>query len=484
MKLSVAQMMMLGSIGAVAIVYLAMMNWRRAVYAALIVALFEGAIRKWIFPQGSELVYFLKDIILGGAYLKFFMFPGPEDRKWRLDIPSTLITTVIIILVMAGALNPNIGSPLMAAYGLKIYLWYLPLGFMIPVLFRNETHMTNVLFRYSLLAIPICLLGLAQFVAPPDSWINTYAASEFAGVKNVATFGAGQVARARITGTFSYIGGHTVFVMFFFMLSLCLFMNLEDKRRWILLFGNLPLLLGNAFMTGSRATVFYLVLFAALIGAISAVTNMGKSRNTFFYVMIGLGVSIFAVTLVFDKAVTAFNTRRKTAGDSESGRAFYFLNAAIHAATTVDIVGFGIGTSHPATAGLRKALEIPQPKNPAPYYDTETGQVMGELGWIGFFMWYALRVMMLIHCWGAFRRFPPSLMRSLSFAFFLYHLLMLPGQMVLNHTNNVFLCASWGFCLIPKLQSLVCVFDTSLTPVNTLQPANLRFRGSKTPRLR
>jgi hypothetical protein len=484
MKLSVAQMMMLGSVGAVAIIYLAMMNWRRAVYAAMIVALFEGAIRKWVFPQGSELVYFLKDIILAGAYLKFFMFPDPADRKWRLDIPSTLITAVIIILVVAGALNPNIGSPIMAAYGLKIYLWYLPLGFMIPVLFRNETHMTNVLFRYSLLAIPICLLGMAQFVAPPDSWINTYATSEFAGVKNVATFGAGQAARARITGTFSYIGGHTVFVMFFFMLSLCLFMNLEDKRRWVLLLANLPLLMGNAFMTGSRGVVLYLVLFAACIGAVSAVTKMGKSRNTFIYVMLGLGVAVFAVSIFFAKAYQAFDTRRKMAGDSEAGRMTHFYRSVSHAATTVDLVGFGIGTSHPATLGLRRALGIPEPKKPAPYYDSETGQVMGELGWIGCVMWYALRVMMLWHCWAAFRSLPPSLMRSLSFAFFIFHLFNLPGQMVLNHTNNVFLCASWGFCLIPKLQSLVRVSATSIRPINTIQPVNLRFRGSKPPRLR
>ncbi len=480
MRLTIPQMMMLGSVGAIIITFLAMQNWRRAVHAALIVALFEGAIRKWIFPQASELVYFLKDIILLGAYIKFYMFPDPEDRGWKLDIASTLIASVVVILILAGALNLNIGSPLLAVYGLKIYLWYLPLGFMVPLLFRNEEHMTNLLFRYSTLAIPICLLGSFQFVAPPDSWINTYATSEFAGVQSVATFGAGQAARARITGTFSYIGGHTVFVIVFFILSLSLITSIADKRRFVLLFGNLPLLLGNAFMTGSRGTVFYLLLIGASLGAVSAFTKMGKKRGTFLWLLMGLAVSVLAVSVLFEKAYQAFDTRRKNAGDSETSRMMHFYVATVHAVTVVDLSGFGIGTSHPATLGIRNALGIPLPKKECPYYDSETGQVMAELGWVGFAMWYGLRVLMLLHCWEAFRRSPPSLFRTLSFGFFIYHLLMLPGQMVLNHTNNIFLCASWGFCLIPKLQSLVrrpipIPFSSSSASLSVV-------RGSKVPR--
>lgn len=480
MKLTVSQMLVAGGIGAVVIILLSMMNWRRAVHAALITALLEGALRKWVLPQASELVYFLKDIILFGAYLKFFMFPDPEDRGWRLNIPHSLIVSVVFILVLAGALNPNIGSPLLAAYGLKIYIWYLPLGLMMPLLFRNEAHMIDLLYRYSLFAIPICLLGAAQFVAPVDSWINTYATSDYAGVKQVATFGTGQAARARVTGTFSYIGGHTTFVVVFFILSLSLLVNLEGQRRLVLLLGSLPLLLGNALMTGSRGTVFYLLLITVLVVSVSAVTKVGKTKNAILYLVAGLGVAVIGVSVAFEKAYQAFDTRRKTAGDSEAGRALHSFYAVTHAVGQVDLIGFGIGTSHPATLGIRRALRIPDPKKPCPYYDNETGQVMAELGWIGFLMWYGLRAMMLYHCWDAFRRAPPSFFRTLSLGFFVYHLLMLMGQMVLNHTANIFLCASWGFCLIPRLQTVVrrqvpITISSAPSPQTT-------FRGSKVPR--
>jgi hypothetical protein len=478
---SVPQLMMIGSIGAVIIIFLAMLNWRRAVYAALVVALFEGAIRKWIFPQASELVYFLKDIILFGAYAKFYLFPDSDVRAWKLRIPGTMIAAVCITLIAAGALNPNLGSVLMAAYGLKIYLWYIPLAFMIPLLWKNEAEMTTMLFRYSLFAIPICLIGTLQFVAPVDSWINTYADTNYIGVKDVATFGAGQAARARITGTFSYISGHAVFVMLFFTLSMTLFTSLPDKRRFVILFGTLPLLFANGLMSGSRTAVLFMLGAAAAIGIASAFTKLSKAKGTFLYFALAATVVVVGTAIFFDKALTAFETRRTHAGDSVQGRVFHFAWSVTVAAEEVDISGFGIGTAHPATWALRSALKIPQVKKTCPLYDAEAGQVLAELGWIGFLMWYGLRILIFLHCWEAYRTASPSLFKSMCLGIVLIHAFFLPSQMVFNHTANLFLCTTWGFCLIPRLQSLV---PRSLPNELTARlPAALSRRGSKVPRL-
>jgi hypothetical protein len=477
MKLTLQQMMMLGAAGTAFIVLLAMMNWRRAVYAAMIVALFEGAIRKWIFPQGSELVYFFKDIILFGAYLKFFLFPDPDIRAWRVRVPGTLITVVCITLVMFGALNPNIGSIILAGYGLKIYLWYIPLGFMIPLLFRNEEEMTKMLFRYSLFAIPICLLGAAQFVAGPGSWLNVYAATEFAGTHEVATFGAGMEATARISGTFSYISGHAVFVQFFFILSLGLLTGINDKRRWVLLLGNLPLLVANGLMSGSRGAVFSMLIVGAIVGATSTVSKMGKGRSTLPYLLLGAVLIMFGVNVFFSKALKAFETRRTYAGDSTIERLMYPVNSVMIASKEVDLMGFGIGMSHPASTAMRGALKIDPPKKRCPVYDAETGQVLAELGWPGFLVWYVFRTAMVWQCWLAFKRSPPSMFRSLALGFFCYELLLLSGSFILNHTANVFACAAWGFCLIPNLECLV----RRARPAPQQQA--LRVSGSRVPRL-
>jgi hypothetical protein len=41
---------------------------------------FEGALRKWVLPQASEMIYFLKDVVLIGAYLNFYAFSVPKDK--------------------------------------------------------------------------------------------------------------------------------------------------------------------------------------------------------------------------------------------------------------------------------------------------------------------------------------------------------------------------------------------------------------------
>lgn len=480
-SLSLQTLMFIGAIGTIVIVFLAIADWRRAVYAALIVALFEGAVRKWIFPQASELVYFLKDVILLGAYIKFFMFPDPDVRAWKLHVPVTLIAVVVVTLIAVGALNPNIGSLMLAGYGLKIYLWYLPLGFMIPMLFKNEVHMTSMLFRYSLLSIPICLLGAAQFVAGPGSPLNVYATSDLAGVQNVATFGAGGQSIARITGTFSYISGHSVFVQFFFILSLALLTGINDKRRWVLLLGNIPLLLANGMMAGSRSAVFTMLLVGVAIGLTSSVTKVGKGKNAFIYFILGTAVAVIGISVFFEKAYLAFETRRKTADDKVSSRVFHPINAVIYTSQFVDISGFGIGTSHPATAGLRRAFGVPPPEKPCPLSDSETGQVLGELGWVGFIMWYSLRLMMLYQCWDAYRRSPPSMYKSLALGFFCYVLFLMPSSFILNHTANIFGCAAWGYCLIPRLQPRVNRIAASPNSLRRASPSQLPYRGSKPP---
>jgi hypothetical protein len=478
MKLTLAQMAALGAFGTTVVILLAMINWRRAVYAAMIVALFEGAIRKWIFPQGSELVYFFKDIILFGAYLKFFVFPDPDTRAWRVSGVGIMNTIVIVTLTMFGALNPNIGSLILAGYGLKIYLWYIPLGFMVPLLFRNEAEMITMLFRYSLFAIPICLLGAAQFVAGPGSWLNVYAATDYGGVQTVATFGAGMEATARITGTFSYISGHAVFVQFFFILSLGLLTGINDNRRWVLLLGNLPLLVANGLMAGSRGAVYSMLIIGAIVGATSTVAKVGKGRSTLPYLLLGVCLIVFGVNVFFSKAFNAFETRRTHSDDTTFGRAMYPVNSVILAAKEVDLMGFGIGMSHPASAALRNVFKIDPPKKRCPLYDAETGQVLAELGWPGFLVWYAFRTMVVWHSLVAFRRSPPSMFRSVALGFFCYQLLLLTGSFVLNHTANVFSCAAWGFCLIPRLEPLFRVRQT----VNTRQMQG--NRRTHVPRLR
>ena len=60
-------------IGVVAIVGVSSLNWRLSVKAIFVIIILEGVLRKWVLPQASDLIYFLKDLVLLGAYLRFFL---------------------------------------------------------------------------------------------------------------------------------------------------------------------------------------------------------------------------------------------------------------------------------------------------------------------------------------------------------------------------------------------------------------------------
>src|SRR5689334_10552068 len=86
-----------GLLGGIFLIYLATLNWQLSVKVALVLAVIEGALRKWALPQASQLIYFLKDFVLLGAYLSYFSgFYG----RWMLGIKNKALS--ILILLMLG----------------------------------------------------------------------------------------------------------------------------------------------------------------------------------------------------------------------------------------------------------------------------------------------------------------------------------------------------------------------------------------------
>ena len=55
-KLSIGTLLLLGTFAGIMVIAWAYSYWRAAIKTAIFVALVEGAIRKWVFPSGQELV--------------------------------------------------------------------------------------------------------------------------------------------------------------------------------------------------------------------------------------------------------------------------------------------------------------------------------------------------------------------------------------------------------------------------------------------
>src|SRR5947208_424934 len=122
--------------GGSALALLGLFNWRRAVIGALLLVVFEGAIRKWVLPQASQMIYFAKDLVLIGAYLGYF-WNETARRPVRFGEGLSLALTASLVWAFFQSLNPGTGSLLAGLFGWRAYAIYVPLCFIVPALFRT-----------------------------------------------------------------------------------------------------------------------------------------------------------------------------------------------------------------------------------------------------------------------------------------------------------------------------------------------------------
>ncbi len=453
------QILMIGAIGAAVIFFWSFAKWRTAVKVAILAAIFEGALRKWALPQAQEMIYFLKDIFLAGAYARFFFFPDPATRAVTVKGPTALLIASAAI-VSFSALNPSIGSIPAAILGLKIYLYYLPLVFMVPHLFRNHEDMVKNLSWFVLISIPVCCLGVLQFFSPTFSVLNQYAhqAAENTGyytrMQGAGIATAGLEERVRITGTFSYISGLVTYVTFLTGLALVVVMSPEGKYKRIIQFIALPLLAANGFMSGSRAAVVAqgIVIVAFLMSA-SLLRLQGKAK-ALLNLVVTLGILFAAVTYIFREASEAYEER--TGGEEAKQefrerlwRPFEMIKIGMEAG---GLEGYGIGMSHPATDALRKFLQEPPARVRVPIYESEPAQIALELGAIGFIVWYFMRIALVFITWRNLHLIQQPFFKMLTVLSLAVQLVHLHVQLVYNHTANFFLWALIGLTLIPFAQ--------------------------------
>ncbi|MCB1228033.1 MAG: hypothetical protein KDK99_19665 [Verrucomicrobiales bacterium] len=480
-RLPLSTLLIIGGAVAFVIIAWSYSHWRAAVKVAFVAVLLEGAIRKWILPQGQEMVYFLKDIFLVGAYLKFYLAPDPDIRAYRLKVPATILS-ICAVLVCFSALNPNINSGILSLYGIKIYFMYLPLTFMMPYLFRTEQEMTRQLTWYALLAIPICILGIIQWQSGKFSMMNTFAGDagdEIITEHGATGFGFGD--KARITGTFSYITGHATFVIFFSTLCLVLLSLKETRFKWAIIGVCLPLLAGNALMNGSRASLVTLAFVGFGMLLASTTGRIGSSKHFTVVLMTGALAAIMGIGYLFTEAWTYWETRFEFSGDNLKTRIIdhpYF--AITNALEDGGGFGYGIGTAHPATDAIRKKLNLGSPDEAVPVYDNELGQVLVELGIVGFCAWYLMRFVLVLLAWNSFLQSPPGPVRAMSLVGVLITGPFLLMSVVYNHTANFFIFALAGFALIPLLEPTVQRRHAAAgnRPSNS-QPVT-KVRGSRT----
>ncbi len=435
-------------IGVIAIVWLASLNWRRTVKFVLVIIVLEGVLRKWILPQASEQIYFLKDFLLLVAYLRYYLSSEPK-YPFQLSIFNILLLLVFSWSVYQ-VFNPSLGSPIIGFFGLKAYFFYMPLMWLVPSLFKSEKELYRFLRNYLLLAIPVCLLAVAQFFSPASSPINVYA-----GGQEADAFLAGDV--VRVTATFPYLSGFSTYLTACFSILIPILAQPQGRLWQWITFTEAFLVVATSFMTGARALLLYEILFVVgyfCILFVAKPTEAARSTKKFILPII---LMTMALPRFFAQAIDAFSKRTEVASKAESvnDRALspFTEPVALMQQMQLKVIdGYGIGATHQAVPALRRTLNLPVSETLLA--EVETSRVVIELGILGFLLWYLLRLVLIFSTWQVFLRLKSPFLRQLTLSGLLFQVLnIIAVHLIFNTTFAIYY---WFFCgfilLLPELE--------------------------------
>jgi hypothetical protein len=352
----------------------------------------EGAIRKWGFPDLQEQIYLVKDGLLIVAYIGF-LSSGLRSGV-HLRVMGGLKVLMILSVVYFGLeiLNPNAPSLILSVVGFKNYLLYAPLAFIVPYMFSSSDDLERKLRLYAFIMIPFAGLGLVQFTFGPDHWINGYLSHDSESLRDAVVFGFSETQRARTSGTFSYIGGYTAFLIVMFYLGAAL----AASKTWKISESRWPLMLlavsaAAMFTTGSRGPIYVVTITTPLLLYVWSSSKLMSVRSV---VSMGLACVIiyFGVVSVAGDAIQAYEYRSQNSDDPIERLLSPFTEP--YAAIQVSpLFGSGLASTNAAALTIMGTADTWWLND---YFEVETARVVQETGVLGFIVVYAARVWLLI----------------------------------------------------------------------------------------
>jgi len=409
-------------------------RWRAAVQLALVLLIFEGAIRKWVALGAQELVYFAKDFLLLAAYAGFL-----ADRRHLRGLAIPRMPVLYFTLAIAAVyglleiLNPQLPNLAVGLLGFKAYFWYVPLLFVLPGVFTSDRTLSRFIVIYVLLSIPVGLLAITQFFSSPTSALNTYARATD-DLSYAVTFGSSEF--VRVTGTFSFINGYAGYLVATVMLALAVLATTHWRLKGnLLIYLALGMSLLGMLMTGSRGPVLIVAFMFPLYWWL-AVVREKQGGKTSVRLIVGLLLLATFVGLIGQDAFEAFRGRASASAEDVGLRIALPFTDPFRVLPEAGPLGYGIGATHQAATAVTKGIPPFSWLN-GHFIEVETGRVMLELGPLGFFLVYFSRVLMALIALRQAFRLRTLFHRSIAVAGFLLFLSTLPTGIVFDVTTSL-----------------------------------------------
>jgi hypothetical protein len=309
---------------------------RRLIWLYFWLLIFEGALRKWIFPQLSGVLLIVRDPVVVLIYLVAL-------KKGVFPWTTFVMCTLGLALLCFAASFAGEGTVAVTIYGLRADFLHLPLIVVIPRAMRPED-VRRIGYALLLTLPAMTMLAILQFKGGPDSRWNVGAGGEIGGQLFAAE------GKVRASGTFSFVTGLASY------LALCaafLLRGSGQRRifpRWLTLTA-LPALVLTLAVSGSRAAVLVVAIVCAIMlyMGIRRPEELGAAVRPMLFAAAAF-VVMDLVTPVVKEGMAVQRTRFEGGGGFKEGilyryaQDFGFGWAALFRAPPLGI-GLGVGTN-------------------------------------------------------------------------------------------------------------------------------------------
>jgi hypothetical protein len=414
--------------------------------------IFEGAVRKWMFPSLGQWLFFVRDPFVLMAYVLALRHGFvPKENGFMLAGIAFGLLALLLVGAQTVSQGGSAGGTLLAVYGWRNYFFYIPLAFVIGEAFERPD-IERVVRWTLILAVPTAVLMFLQFVAPLDSPINVGIGAD----KSLQFHGLDvDSEHTRPMGFFTSDIGEKEFAVSALAMTFSLWL-LPAARRFVRFWLLLPLtcaVLACLAVSGSRGAIVHSgILLIAAITCAFVLRGASSSARAVIWPSVIAVLAVVLYPILFPDAAEAFVARWTRAAAVEShafgsfgifGRALYsfidFFNLMGH----TPLVGYGLGVA--GNARLILGIEI---EGLTGWAETDWARHIVDLGpvvgvvfivyRIAFAGWLGLR------CVGGARRTNDP-MPLLLFAFVGVELLY--GLMTGHGSVNGYVWLFTGFCL-------------------------------------
>ena len=280
---------------------------KQLIWAYFILLIFEGALRKWVFPDLASPLLIIRDPI--AIWLLIFAW------RHRLFYFNRYIIAMFVIggFSFITAMLFGHHNLIVAVYGIRTLILHFPIIFIIGAVFDREDVIKMARFIVYLV-LPMTVLVIFQFYSPQSSWVNRGVGGDTAG----GGF-SGALGFFRPPATFSFTNGTTLFYslsacfIFFFWVAPQIYI-----KRPLLIAATVALCM-SVPLSISRTLFFSVIVTLAFLTLAVAKSRGNTVRIILAGVIIVIALAALSQLTVFQTATAAFTARFSGASEAEGG---------------------------------------------------------------------------------------------------------------------------------------------------------------------